>query len=105
MNTIGKVAVCGAIVAYIIYLFVTRQDMAGRLRTSASTPDLAQLRLKRFRALSKDSFSLTRTSDIYFPPSGAVGHPLPRKGHVYGFNRTIIFDFPSNVKFFFPVEI
>ena len=29
MNTIGKVAVCGAIVAYIIYLFVTRQDMAG----------------------------------------------------------------------------
>ena len=30
-------------------------------------PSLAQLRLKRRRALSRDSFSLTRISDISFP--------------------------------------
>ena len=40
--------------------------------TSAITPSLAQLRLKRRRALSRDSFSLRRTSDIVFPPSDGI---------------------------------
>ena len=28
MSAAGKVAICGAIMAYIIYLFLTRQDIA-----------------------------------------------------------------------------
>ena len=40
------------------------------LRTSARTPERAQERLKRRRALSKDSLSLILISDIYlFPPT------------------------------------
>ena len=35
---------------------------------SESTPDFAQERLKRLSALSKDSLSFTRISDISFPP-------------------------------------
>ena len=52
-------------------------------------------------ALQRLVLSDTDFRHLYFPPSGAAGRPLPRKGHLYGFNRTIIFDFPSNVKFFF----
>ena len=55
-------------------------------------------------ALQRLVFSYTDFRHLYFPPSGAAGF-LPRKGHLYGFNRTIIFDFLSNVKFFFALQI
>ena len=43
---------------------------------------MAQLRLNRFRALSRDSFSLTWTSDIRFPSLRSGGLELPRtKGY------------------------
>ena len=42
---------------------------------------------------------------LYFPPSGAAGRPLPRKGHSYGFNRFIILDFFLLVKLQFPEKI
>jgi hypothetical protein len=56
-------------------------------------------------ALQRLVFSDTDFRHLYFPPSGAAGRPLLRKGHLYGFNRTIIFEIKSNVKFFFGRKI
>ena len=53
---------------------------------------MAQLLLKRFRALSRDSPSLTWTSDIYFPSLRCIrlhpGYSLRAIGH--DFNNSII---------------
>ena len=57
------------------------------------------------RALQRLVFTYTDFRHLYFPPSGAAGRPLLRKGHLYGFNRTIIFEIKSNVKFFFGRKI
>ena len=60
----------------------------------------AQLLLKRFRALSRDSPSLTWTSDIYFPSLRCIrldpGYSLRAIGH--DFNNSIILCRPCLVK-------
>ena len=49
-------------------------------------------------ALQRLVLSDTDFRHLYFPPSGAAGRPLPRKGHIYGFNSDIIFIFRASVK-------
>ena len=49
-------------------------------------------------ALQRLVLSDTDFRHLYFPPSGAAGRPLPRKGHIYGFNSDIIFIFRRSVK-------
>ena len=49
-------------------------------------------------ALQRLVLSHTDFRHLYFPPSGAAGRPLPRKGHIYGFNSNIIFISPPAVK-------
>ena len=56
-------------------------------------------------ALQRLVFSYTDFRHLYFPPSGAAGRPLPRKGHSSGFNRFIILDFFLLVKLQFPEKI
>ena len=56
-------------------------------------------------ALQRLVFSYTDFRHLYFPPSGAAGRPLPRKGHLYGFNSTIICAGGISVKRCFPVRV
>ena len=49
-------------------------------------------------ALQRLIFTNTDFRHLYFPPSGAAGRPLPRKGHIYGFNSDIIFILHPAVK-------